>query len=367
LHLGTRFAEQQQQFAASGKPTRVTLAFHVTNSANRSKICEFGLVSFSKPWGNSVFDTFGKGVYTTGSPFHAVGEVGIIVATLRGTVARVGMGELDDNDAIDTGVGNLKLRDWKNCDLLPRDQDETVLKSVSQCLPLALYDGSPIRNGHAENGVSACLWRCVALRELVDEFFNNGTAASTKHPGASLHHGTTVTQTVASSMEEDLTCMNSPPSKRVVPSSAKTPTFEHDSDLRRSSHSVGLRATRTANISNAVVETLHYQASIATGSTCPSGAMTVNREHRGRSSYWYAIRWSFNNHLLVQAHIPDTFRGYQLMMRLKWAWMSGIMFSADTNGIVLNFKSVEEFMDAAFLSICDAELDEHGVPPASSL
>jgi hypothetical protein len=55
------------------------------------------------------------------------------------------------------------------------------------------------------------------------------------------------------------------------------------------------------------------------------------------------------------------------MMRLKWAWMSGIMFSADTNGIVLNFKSVEEFMDAAFLSICDAELDEHGVPPASSL
>lgn len=365
LYLGTMLADKQKAFAATGKPTKVKLAYHVTTIDSSNSICQFGLTSFSKPWGKSVFDTFGKGVYTKDNPYGISGEIGIIVAVLQGVVARVGPDELDSDKNIDTVIGNSRLSTWKTCSLDPLEHDEIILKSESQCLPLAVYPGALFSDGDgAQQDIQAFFSRCAQLKELVDQFFNTSQATTpSSHLGlmtGSLRRERIAKQQSVSETMAPVDVLSSPPAKRSVPSNTKTPT------LIREAKSKPLFVVTDPE--DDAIETLQYRALTKSSSTCPPGVMAIRRERRDDSTKCFVITWTLDMGAEFEARTPDSAGGLQLLKRLKCAWMCGLVFKLDgRNEALLMFKSVVEFWftEESFLWNCNKELDRYGVPSSS--
>jgi hypothetical protein len=82
---------------------------------------------------------FGSGLYLSTRPdglsFH--GDVGIVVAVVKGNSTWVGPKGINDKKDINTVVGNKKLRDYRVRDIdVPVYLDETVVRKQMQCLVL---------------------------------------------------------------------------------------------------------------------------------------------------------------------------------------------------------------------------------------
>jgi hypothetical protein len=142
---------------------------------------------------------------------------------------------------------------------------------------------------------------------------------------------------------------------------------------------------------------------IESRSTCPSGTMTVSWEHQTCAGHEYDAVGTFvieyNLPAGVQkqyhpnpgihfrstrrkAYVPYTSEAWALMKRLAWAWMHGLTFTVGTsmashqsNCIVwasIHHKTSPRpgphgFPDPNYFVNCNAELDAHNVPAASTM
>eukprot|EP00957_Ditylum_brightwellii_P032381 2453627-Ditylum_brightwellii.AAC.1 len=158
----------QETFRKLNHPTHVTVAYHYTHRQSMDKIQQHGLLSKNER--NDIMvrenkfhgEAFGNGIYTANNPlaFKSFGEVGLLVATLRGKIEKVS-GRFDGGDA-NTVIGNKEER--LRGGSIPY-HDEIVLRQSSQCLPLIQYKSHLAHDD--------LMWTYhIELQKLVDNFFN---------------------------------------------------------------------------------------------------------------------------------------------------------------------------------------------------
>lgn len=160
------FLSQQESFIHLDRDSKVTLAFHYTDEKQADKIQRRGFTETKKLGGTD----FGNGIYLSTRPDGLCfrGDVGMVVAIVRGKAVRVGSGDSTD-DTIDTVVGNKKMRNYRVRSVdTPVFLDETVVKKGTQCLPLLAFPAAIVqRDDMTDLGVC-----CEALQRLVDVHFN---------------------------------------------------------------------------------------------------------------------------------------------------------------------------------------------------
>lgn len=174
-----RFFEHQELFKLQGKATDVITVFHYTT---KEKLLD----CLMPPEHSSESVSNGSQRITcTVNPYHLTssGDIGIIMAVLRGTTARVGKKDLSALGLIpiDTAIRNKELYDWANVDLQPLYHDEMTLQSPAQCLPLFQFPTRIItqRGGPA---LEMVLNYQQDLQVLMDKFFNNNCSHQPEVP-----------------------------------------------------------------------------------------------------------------------------------------------------------------------------------------
>lgn len=162
-----RFIEQQSEFERHLKPTAVTIGYHYTKPDRLPSIQENGLTLSER---QNLF--FGDGLYVGNNPlvFCSYGWRGLMCAILKGKTGRISKAGLGRGN-LDTGVGNKKFQNgWPSID--PLFNDEYVLKTSTQCIPLICYQAVLSR---VTQSLETKLWAChVDLQKILDAFFNNG-------------------------------------------------------------------------------------------------------------------------------------------------------------------------------------------------
>mmetsp|Transcript_326 Transcript_326/g.920 ORF Transcript_326/g.920 Transcript_326/m.920 type:complete len:570 (+) Transcript_326:710-2419(+) len=199
--------QEQQTFWSAGKPFRVDIAYHYTRSQNMDRIRTDGLMTHAERQANSVTSNyngsvFGDGVYTGNGPFafRGYGDVGLIVARMKGVAERRGMmvdapGTGTGADTVignkmashtaptSTGFGRAVRRIMENEGEISdeedengdRYEDEVVLQKSSQVIPMIRYSASLIDPSQMESAGNMQIHAFhTALQEVVDEFFNEG-------------------------------------------------------------------------------------------------------------------------------------------------------------------------------------------------
>ena len=187
VYLAERLLDEQDKFIADGKPYYVDIGYHYTTAQNIERIRTDGLLTKQERNAKAIPNQthngsfLGDGIYTSDNPFafSNLGDVGIIVARMQGRVMRViNQGPMDcaAEAMYDTIVGN------KAQTLRPTPQDETVLKTCAQALPLIKYSKS-LLDGHTyspSDDYSPLTQYFNELQEIVDEFFNTPIVAAIK-------------------------------------------------------------------------------------------------------------------------------------------------------------------------------------------
>mmetsp|Transcript_7565 Transcript_7565/g.10463 ORF Transcript_7565/g.10463 Transcript_7565/m.10463 type:complete len:707 (-) Transcript_7565:856-2976(-) len=158
----------QETFRKLDLPTNVTIAYHYTCQQSMDTIQQHGLLSKNERNDMMIRENrthgaaFGNGIYTANNPlaFKSFGEVGLLVATLRGKIQTVS-GRNGSGDA-NTVIGN-KRRGFHGGGI--SYYDEIVLRQSSQCLALIQYKSHLAHDD--------LIWTYhVKLQKLVDNFFN---------------------------------------------------------------------------------------------------------------------------------------------------------------------------------------------------
>ena len=205
--MAERMFQEQQNFWSAGKPVRVDIAYHYTQSQNMDRIRTDGLMTHAERQAASVTSNYngsvyGDGVYTGNGPFafRAYGDVGLIVARMKGVVERIEMGTArkDSSAGIDTVIGNKRPKggyvmptafsrsvrrvmenegeisdeEDENGD---RYEDEVVLQKSSQVIPLIRYSAELLDPSQMESPGNEQLHTFhAALQIVIDDFFNEG-------------------------------------------------------------------------------------------------------------------------------------------------------------------------------------------------
>ena len=201
--LAEAFIDYQQKLRDCGAPTTVTCGFHYTKSHLFDNIHYDGLLTpKEKAKSNTTSNfrhagSFGSGIYVgrNGYAFQNYGDVGILVAVLRGREQRVTtMWSTEAKETSDTLIGNKRhkwsalsahsnrvpvyspdgtVREYMNVVEAekPEFYDELVLQKSAQCLPLFTFP-SPSRGLEGMKKLEG-VWNIhVELQKLLDMFFN---------------------------------------------------------------------------------------------------------------------------------------------------------------------------------------------------
>jgi len=161
VDMAKKFIDRQNEFRRGNRPTLVVVGYHYTHSANMNNICRDGLLTPAERNTNRG-GTYGPGLYTGNNPdaFQGYGDVGLMLAVLKGNEKRVSRGDAH-NPNINTCVGNKTGGTGY--------ADEIVLQHSSQCIPLFRYTRT------SSAGDSGAIWEChEQVQTLLDEFFNEG-------------------------------------------------------------------------------------------------------------------------------------------------------------------------------------------------
>jgi len=165
-----RFFEHQERFRSQGKATNVITAFHYTT---KEKLLD---CLMPPEYSSESVSNGSPRITCTVNPYHLTssGDIGIIMAVLRGTMARVGKKDLSGLDLIpiDTAIRNKELYDWANLDLQPLYHDEMNLQSPAQCLPLFQFPTQIITQSGGP-ALEMVLNYQQDLQVLMDKYFNN--------------------------------------------------------------------------------------------------------------------------------------------------------------------------------------------------
>ena len=172
VYLAEKMLELQETFHQQGVSTHVCLGYHYTNSANLDCIRTDGLLTIEDRTKTNNKNTkavahFGNGLYTATNQyaFHPYGDVGLLVAILRGKEQHIGK---EQNPALESGtntvIGN-KTGKLGN--------DEIILKQSSQVLPLVRFN----KKVTYEKKFYDLIWQLheQIQHEVLDEYFNGST------------------------------------------------------------------------------------------------------------------------------------------------------------------------------------------------
>mmetsp|Transcript_18956 Transcript_18956/g.32470 ORF Transcript_18956/g.32470 Transcript_18956/m.32470 type:complete len:476 (-) Transcript_18956:230-1657(-) len=191
VFLAERFIECRMDFGTDGRPTDVTCGYHYTNQNNLDAIRQDGLLSRPERVARNVGQQtggayFGDGIYTGRNPqaFQNFGNVGLLVAILKGNERNVRNAE-PPNPAINTVIGNKVFPkteghgSGRNLDDKKTYNDEVVLRTSSQCLPLFSFSMRRYTYDNGQNKDWDNIWTChERLQGVLDRFFNEGRTLS---------------------------------------------------------------------------------------------------------------------------------------------------------------------------------------------
>lgn len=187
--LAQNFIACKTSFESKGVDTHVTIGYHYTNDHCVDGIRRNGLIQSEK-------GTFGPGVYLGNNPlaFHGRGNIGVLVAVLRGNTTRVTKDTARDGNVrsrYDTFIGNklveVEAQNGFNGGLHNTGQvqntnanvefyDEIILQQSCQCLPLIRFHSNLVdRFGNPSSRGNEILWQYHReMQRVIDLFFNNG-------------------------------------------------------------------------------------------------------------------------------------------------------------------------------------------------
>jgi hypothetical protein len=433
-----RFMEQQRIFADAGRPTEVSIGYHYIPKQDLVSVNVHGLMSSSECWQKNMrgghVGRFGDGIYMAPHLhyYSNVDDVGIMVAVLKGKRSRVGPGGIQRND-LDTVVGNKMLYDWTSPSLQPLYFDEIVAKRGSQCLPLFFFSANQVDEPNHAALRSLSKYH-VDLQRMLDESFNDGRITTLQIPITEeripkIHVSHRVTMVEHQPVLEQKSdwdiilpyCAPAAPSTGITGSGTDlgplrlvVPTIGDDEDccflcLKRLIPAAS-PCSSCAQCSQNFHRCCADLAMKPTGGACPgcrskeafppgkcpSGVMTVHftKEKRAdvfTSSGTYVVTYEVFDGVQelhhvspgkrfegakLRTYVPQSEQGDELLKRLKWAWMNGLMFTigmtaGDTDHITLKLRTLRTTIDGCdskgYITNCNNELDRLGVPRATAL
>jgi len=340
------------------------LGYHYTDSRNISQIRDKGLMTAAERYSNGVDvaargAVFGDGIYTANNAkvWRDRGDIGLVVGRLWGRAVRV-PGFLDDSQTIEahTIVGNKRAGYGNNGQLWPADdsQDEVVLRSSGQCLPIVCFDKRLFEH---RDGEECVLFIQRALQQILDRLFNVGLEkigteqlplASTQHLHLPLLYtapttlGTGVPSNAltpppaCADTDEDCPICFVVLSERPCVALAACGHLFHDDCVQQAfkakpqcpvcrkaiGEPQGMSPSGEMNVYSSPVKCAGYQeGSIDIHYNIPAAPQLSYHDDPGRRhSGKYAT-----------AHLPNNAEGYNLCKRLKYAFMHGLTFTVGTS------------------------------------
>lgn len=173
--LVQNFLACRDSFIEKGLPANVTLAYHYTKQNCVDGIRQHGLIESSN-------GTYGRGIYLGNNPlaFHGRGNMGLLVAILKGSSTRVNRKSSRNaqvRNSNNTLIGNKLERSNSNAHAnAPAFCDEIILQESCQCVPLLRFDASLVDiYGNPSSRGNDILWQHhKEMQRVIDLFFNNG-------------------------------------------------------------------------------------------------------------------------------------------------------------------------------------------------
>jgi deltex len=420
VFLAEKMLELQATFKKEGKPYHVCIGYHYTPSDNLNSIRTDGLLTVDDRiqakhtnTKNSAF--FGNGLYTATNPlaFTPYGDVGLLMAVLKGKEeiigSRSGPPSALDSD-VNTVIGNKKGNS--------PFQDEVILKTSSQALPLVKFNTAKI----TDQQFADMIWTLhqQIQHQVLDEYFNESAPPTIVNR---VTKGTRLPASVSSLIPASTamaTAIAAVPAQTVTPPGVAGAPPSTQLILPGGPASLGLLGslpTANAQLSSAsrrslrpsLQETIRYNApqNMASGNAvwlqgkCPSGTMTVTTSNLDVAGFAtcgsIAIHYQIPSGVQLSYHpnpgvhfvadsrvayLPNNQQGQDLLKRLKYAFSHGLTFTVGTSmttriSNVLVWSSIPHktsmsggdygWPDVNFFANCDLELDAVGVPPASQL
>jgi deltex-like protein len=163
----------QDEFRRGNKPVHVLTSYHYTRAIFLDSIEKDGLLSHKERTESQVqakngLDSFGPGIYVANNPFafNTYGDVGLLVAILKGTEKRIRKGTCNTDPAVDTVIGNKNSSGRVG-------KEETVLMKGCQVLPLLSFPSVLVCDDIDDFEGNMLVWRLQEeLQMILDEFFN---------------------------------------------------------------------------------------------------------------------------------------------------------------------------------------------------
>jgi hypothetical protein len=419
----------QEEYVQSGNPGYIDIGYHYTNSANIPSIIRSGLLSKDDRTLEKVVASrnngavFGNGVYTGDNPFtfSVYGNTCLLVARLQGLAVRAPVflskeQKIDANSIIGDKFSHpvrLNADGWPIC----RNQHETVLRSSSQCLALIQFNKSLLNSTKGKESVQSME---NSLQNIFSIYFNKGmervTAGrhllinpiSTRNCWRQSIQYHSLTYTAPSSLESNIldTSIIEPPLTCNLNEEICTICLDVLQSNRscaalnvcKHPHVFHLDCIQEAMKSEPKCPVCRMNVNEPQGKS-PSGTMNVLYDPRRCSGHnvntiviMYDIPSAFqlsyhespgkiHGRKFVSAYLPNNIDGQNLLKRLKYAWLHGLIFTVGTSltsgaHSQCTWASVHHktcmtggiekhgYPDPGYFVNCNQELNSLGVPAA---
>ena len=177
VFLAEKFLACQQNFKAQNKPIHVQLGYHFTRARNIEKIRTDGLLTIEDRLATNNENTkrsafFVEGIYVGTNPFAFTkyGQVGLMVAIVKGAERKVGRRSKPTvPSTIDTVIGNKTGESPYH--------DEVILRQSCQVLPLVIFPRKHIVDGDA-TFPQTLMSIHKRIQHVLDKYFNSGVQTS---------------------------------------------------------------------------------------------------------------------------------------------------------------------------------------------
>jgi deltex-like protein len=381
--VAERMVQCQALFRRMGKPTHVMIEYHYTNSEHIESIRSHGLLTVEDRIAKGIYMErkalpFGNGIYTGNNPFafQSYGEVGLLVAVLKGKAYRVrGQGNYAQpfqvRPGMDTVVGN------QHSDA-PFHNEESVLQASAQVLPLAKFDPQLL-------DTPASAYYLLALHEqiqhqILDVYFNGSVKTSV--PRRLIDRGITTIprnqnyyESVASLVQSSNTAASNNIQKK-----------ERSRVIRyRAQSGLGLTVPVQPGVYGAYgrsptgIMTTSYFASDCAGSYPQGiGSIMITYAMQGGTQRSYhphpGVPYSGTSRV---AYLPCTKEAQDLLQRLKYAFQYGLTFEISGNDKIVwssiphktkrSMGGQQGWPDPDYFKRCHNALDDLWVPLADDL
>ena len=378
INFFSALLQTQEEYVQSGNPGYIDIGYHYTNSENIPSIIRSGLLSKDDRTLEKVVASrnngavFGNGVYTGDNPFtfSVYGNTCLLVARLQGSAVRAPIFLSDDKIDANTIIGDkfshpVRFNDdgWP----ISGNQHETVLRSSSQCLALVRFSKSLLDSTKGKESVQSLQ---NSQQNIFNIHFNKEMERVTagRHPlinpistrkcwRQSIRYHS-LTYTAPSSLESSIldTSIVEPPLTCNLNEEICTiclDVLQSDRpcaalNVCKHPHVFHLDCIREAMKSEPKCPVCRLNVNEPQGKS-PSGTMHVLHDLRKCSGHdvntivitydipsasqlsYHESPGKMHGSKFVSAYLPNTIDGQNLLKRLKYAWLHGLIFTVGTS------------------------------------